>query len=118
MKRMKRICCGTGKFAVNPGGPNLVGAAAMGAILSGAAAAIGCRRNRFGERSMIVGTPKEIKNHEYRVGLRSEEHTYELQSLMRSSYAVFCLTKKQNIAHLEHILTVHSHIPILQVSSY
>src|SRR3546814_1179946 len=27
-------------------------------------------------------------------GLRSEEHTSELQSLMRSSYAVFCLTKK------------------------
>src|SRR3546814_10636783 len=29
-------------------------------------------------------------------GLRSEEHTSELQSLMRSSYAVFCLTKKNN----------------------
>src|SRR3546814_9112110 len=27
---------------------------------------------------------------------RSEEHTYELQSLMRTSYAVFCLKKKQN----------------------
>src|SRR3546814_8500734 len=27
---------------------------------------------------------------------RSEEHTSELQSLMRSSYAVFCLTKKHN----------------------
>src|SRR3546814_2792949 len=27
---------------------------------------------------------------------RSEEHTSELQSLMRSSYAVFCLQKKQN----------------------
>src|SRR3546814_4453161 len=26
--------------------------------------------------------------------MRSEEHTSELQSLMRSSYAVFCLTKK------------------------
>src|SRR3546814_6846646 len=26
---------------------------------------------------------------------RSEEHTSELQSLMRSSYAVFCLTKKK-----------------------
>src|SRR3546814_5824708 len=26
--------------------------------------------------------------------LRSEEHTSELQSLMRSSYAVFCLQKK------------------------
>src|SRR3546814_4300439 len=27
---------------------------------------------------------------------RSEEHTSELQSLMRSTYAVFCLTKKIN----------------------
>src|SRR3546814_8796107 len=26
---------------------------------------------------------------------RSEEHTYELQSLMRISYAVFCLKKKK-----------------------
>src|SRR3546814_1394645 len=30
--------------------------------------------------------------------IRSEEHTSELQSLMRSSYAVFCLTKKQTTA--------------------
>src|SRR3546814_7830845 len=29
-------------------------------------------------------------------GARSEEHTSELQSLMRISYAVFCLTKKNN----------------------
>src|SRR3546814_1979775 len=29
--------------------------------------------------------------------LRSEEHTSELQSLMRSSYAVFCLQKKKHI---------------------
>src|SRR3546814_6769963 len=29
-------------------------------------------------------------------GDRSEEHTSELQSLMRISYAVFCLKKKQN----------------------
>src|SRR3546814_1073178 len=29
-------------------------------------------------------------------GTRSEEHTSELQSLMRISYAVFCLTKKKN----------------------
>src|SRR3546814_3837112 len=27
---------------------------------------------------------------------RSEEHTSELQSLMRTSYAVFCLKKKKN----------------------
>src|SRR3546814_5761467 len=31
------------------------------------------------------------------VTLRSEEHTSELQSLMRISYAVFCLKKKKNI---------------------
>src|SRR3546814_7119370 len=30
------------------------------------------------------------------VGNRSEEHTSELQSLMRISYAVFCLKKKKN----------------------
>src|SRR3546814_2851032 len=30
---------------------------------------------------------------------RSEEHTSELQSLMRISYAVFCLKKKQNKTH-------------------
>src|SRR3546814_9036866 len=29
-----------------------------------------------------------------RAGVRSEEHTSELQSLMRISYAVFCLKKK------------------------
>src|SRR3546814_9648040 len=30
----------------------------------------------------------------FRGNMRSEEHTSELQSLMRISYAVFCLTKK------------------------
>src|SRR3546814_1594758 len=30
------------------------------------------------------------------VGARSEEHTSELQSLMRISYAVFCLKKQKN----------------------
>src|SRR3546814_7561838 len=33
-----------------------------------------------------------------RLDLRSEEHTSELQSLMRNSYAVFCL-KKKNITN-------------------
>src|SRR3546814_6872305 len=31
---------------------------------------------------------------------RSEEHTSELQSLMRISYAVFCLKKKKNMKHM------------------
>src|SRR3546814_6849984 len=34
--------------------------------------------------------------HRGRLVVRSEEHTSELQSLMRISYAVFCLKKKNN----------------------
>src|SRR3546814_5868813 len=34
-----------------------------------------------------------------KIGLRSEEHTSELQSLMRISYAVFCLKKKNTNEH-------------------
>src|SRR3546814_7799474 len=33
-------------------------------------------------------------------GERSEEHTSELQSLMRISYAVFCLKKKKTKTHM------------------
>src|SRR3546814_3905801 len=36
-------------------------------------------------------------------GLRSEEHTSALQSLMRISYAVFCLKKKQLKSHDEKV---------------
>src|SRR3546814_7578012 len=35
------------------------------------------------------------------ITLRSEEHTSELQSLMRISYAVFCLKKKKTL-HTQH----------------
>src|SRR3546814_10014065 len=39
--------------------------------------------------------------------IRSEEHTSELQSLMRNSYAVFCLKKKNNTEqpHITHRIT-------------
>src|SRR3546814_10482520 len=35
--------------------------------------------------------------------LRSEEHTSELQSLMRISYAVFCLKKKKETRQQNHV---------------
>src|SRR3546814_3158175 len=42
--------------------------------------------------------------------LRSEEHTSELQSLMRISYAVFCLKKKKRLAYtLTNVLTIRNH---------
>src|SRR3546814_8580581 len=40
---------------------------------------------------------------------RSEEHTSELQSLMRISYAVFCLKKKNK--HTQHIATQYETYP-------
>src|SRR3546814_8030864 len=47
--------------------------------------------------------------------LRSEEHTSELQSLMRISYAVFCLKKKKTSLHYRNLVitrlrnTHHNH---------
>src|SRR3546814_6475070 len=40
--------------------------------------------------------------YDYRTTDRSEEHTSELQSLMRISYAVFCLKKKTKKMHIEN----------------
>src|SRR3546814_8136886 len=39
---------------------------------------------------------------------RSEEHTSELQSLMRISYAVFCLKKKKRKTQLQRSTTRHT----------
>src|SRR3546814_2192244 len=46
------------------------------------------------QRAVAVAPVHRLHQHRYRG--RSEEHTSELQSLMRISYAVFCLKKKNN----------------------
>src|SRR3546814_1695728 len=46
---------------------------------------------RAGQRAVGKGEGHRV---ERQVPVRSEEHTSELQSLMRISYAVFCLKKK------------------------
>src|SRR3546814_3938353 len=43
-----------------------------------------------GSAALVAGQPRELELRQ----ARSEEHTSELQSLMRISYAVFCLKKK------------------------
>src|SRR3546814_2563629 len=50
----------------------------------------------------------------FRIGaaLRSEEHTSELQSLMRISYAVFCLKKKKLLLTTYNTYTI-DYIPLL-----
>src|SRR3546814_10509429 len=49
--------------------------------------------DRPGPRRPVGGTGA-INTHPAAAPVRSEEHTSELQSLMRISYAVFCLKKK------------------------
>src|SRR3546814_10010052 len=49
------------------------------------------------------------------LGTRSEEHTSELQSLMRISYAVFCLKKKKPQHHRKKY---NDHIQIKNTSNY
>src|SRR3546814_3954508 len=54
--------------------------------------------NACGEESdefqKLTGLARELLRRPWKgPGLRSEEHTSELQSLMRNSYAVFCLKK-------------------------
>src|SRR3546814_3523219 len=44
----------------------------------------------------IDSTICEVHGYQKQGASRSEEHTSELQSLMRISYAVFCLKKKKN----------------------
>src|SRR3546814_10339731 len=75
-----------GGSPVMPGGfyaGGMPGTAARMALYAEAAPALG--------RAAIEALRAQIP-------LRSEEHTSELQSLMRNSYAVFCLKKKKHTA--------------------
>src|SRR3546814_7310381 len=47
-------------------------------------------------RGLQARTARTPAGGSVRASIRSEEHTSELQSLMRISYAVFCLKKKNN----------------------
>src|SRR3546814_19746796 len=53
--------------------------------------------SRTGPATSRVGFGYRCRPYCFLRSLRSEEHTSELQSLMRISYAVFCLKKKTNI---------------------
>src|SRR3546814_7275164 len=61
----------------------------------------------IGQEAAIAGACMALRDDDYVTGthrshghpIRSEEHTSELQSLMRISYAVFCLKKKTRQRH-------------------
>src|SRR3546814_5577578 len=56
-----------------------------------------------------IAQPRDDLVIEPAVRVRSEEHTSELQSLMRISYAVFCLKKKKERTVILKPLTYHSY---------
>src|SRR3546814_7106647 len=53
------------------------------------------RADAGGGRQLHADGRQQPARHRFSDRLRSEEHTSELQSLMRISYAVFCLKKKK-----------------------
>src|SRR3546814_7450908 len=69
----KGVCFDTGGYDIKPSGGMLT------------------MKKDMGGSAQVLGLARMI--------MRSEEHTSELQSLMRISYAVFCLKKKNHIYH-------------------
>src|SRR3546814_4086444 len=79
---------------------HLYGSAALcrGIAALSCALCAGCQGQQQAAEQKCCGTPQDAvkKPHAPFSQTRSEEHTSELQSLMRISYAVFCLKKKKN----------------------
>src|SRR3546814_3594462 len=70
--------------------------------------------NDLRDRTSVTGTPRaeaDEKNDRILIedsSARSEEHTSELQSLMRISYAVFCLKKKTTLKNKNKPKSMHT----------
>src|SRR3546814_2611732 len=91
---IKRAAAAAAPAAMRPAGPALeLGAITMGIELVG-------KRTDRGQLQIALhdvtdDTGFAVVDHQLAVfDIRSEEHTSELQTLMRISYAVFCLKKK------------------------
>src|SRR3546814_2780324 len=86
--------------------PHCASAAGLLRVEGGREASLrsGAGRRGGGDENTVRGDPqafhslrpsRRTRKERHPDGLRSEEHTSELQSLMRISYAVFCLKKKK-----------------------
>src|SRR3546814_4654964 len=67
---------------------------------------------RANDRLTVVRLPVRTQKIVALGAVRSEEHTSELQSLMRISYAVFCLKKKKSKIHKQYHINVPDQILI------
>src|SRR3546814_10435002 len=61
--------------------------------------------SKAGVVGMTLPIARDRQNRQTLCNHRSEEHTSELQSLMRNSYAVFCLKKKKKAKKRKNIET-------------
>src|SRR3546814_7143570 len=65
------------------------------------------RRRKAAKAAQPASNTNQTRLH---IGIdRSEEHTSELQSLMRISYAVFCLKKKKQNSRIENLQKTQTH---------
>src|SRR3546814_3666844 len=94
-----------GKEAVNAG----VGALA-GGVAGKAAGAINRTLAKSNAASAAGGVAARAVEEGTSITVRSEEHTSELQSLMRISYAVFCLKKKKKNINEIQLTTQFTHM--------
>src|SRR3546814_3144120 len=76
---------------------------------AGRATAVGCTRLSLLVFARNLAAARLFERNGYRAVDRSEEHTSELQSLMRISYAVFCL-KNKNTPSTQQIHCTHATI--------
>src|SRR3546814_4747660 len=79
-----------GQLVLRHCGSDLIGECTTPAFEKASATSSG---SSTGSWSSGTGTAPHFS--QWITGIRSEEHTSELQSLMRISYAVFCLKKKK-----------------------
>src|SRR3546814_10375723 len=79
------------------GEDRIVGAA----LRKGRSIVSGAVQRRGAEQRGDALEARKARRGQVRTGRRSEEHTSELQSLMRISYAVFCLKKKNQPTNIQ-----------------
>src|SRR3546814_10650565 len=79
---------------------DLIGRQKLAQLLDGAGTVVRSSSATFAGRMATYTNPR---------GKRSEEHTSELQSLMRISYAVYCLKKKKTKQYCTHKQKTYKH---------
>src|SRR3546814_2709988 len=97
-RRLSTTMSDRGEFAIGPGAAKRMRACAWPSIRPPTANLTAMGEGAWERRPFIVSADDRAtgaSDRSSRTRARSEAHTSELQSLMRTSYAVFCLNKKK-----------------------